>query len=256
MATTMLRVVEREARVFRRTWHGSVFSSLVAPVLFLAAIGVELGSLVDERSGPVEGLSYLQFVTPGMLAASAMQTAAGFSLWPVMAGTKWIRFFHGMVATPLSPGDIHAGLVLWAALRAALYGAGFFAVATLLGGVHSAWGLLAIPAAALCGAAFAAPLAAFAASQDTDLPFAVIMRLGIMPLFLFSGTFFPIDLLPAWLRVAAVLSPLWHGVEMCRAATTGSIEWWPWIGHGIVLAACVAAALPWGRRTFARKLTP
>lgn len=256
MAVAMLRVVEREARVFRRMWYGSVFSSLVGPILFLAAMGLELGDLIDQRSGPVEGMTYLQFVTPGMLAAAAMQTAAGFSLWPIMAGTKWVRSFHGMVATPLSPGDIHAGLVVWAALRAALYGTGFFVVAALLGGVHSVWGVLAIPAAALCGAAFAAPLSAFAATQDTDLSFPVIMRLGILPLYLFSGTFFPIDLLPAWLQVAAVLSPLWHGVEMARAATSGAIEWWPWIGHGLVLAAIVVAALPWGRRAFARNLTP
>ena len=251
-----MRVVEREARVYRRLWHGSVFSSFVIPVLFLAAIGLGLGGLVDERSGSVAGLSYLDFVTPGLLAATAMQQATGGALWPVMAGTKWVRFFHGIVATPVGAADVYGGYVVWSALRSAASAGIFLAVATVLGGVPSPWGILALPAAVLTASAFTAPLTAFAATQDTDLSFAIILRLIIMPLFLFSGTFYPIDRLPDWLQPLCWLSPLWHGVELCRAATTGRADWDAVMVHLTVLVAVVVVSWHWGTRTFTRKLTP
>ena len=256
MATTpaVLRVVEREARVFRRLWRGTVYSSFVTPVLFLAAIGVGLGGLVDERRGAIAGVDYLTFVAPGLLAASAMQTAAGESLWPVMAGTKWVRTFHAMVATPVGAADVYGGFIVWTAVRVAMSATAFLTVAAVLGGVPSAWGVLAVPAAVLCAAAFAAPLVAFAATQDTDVTFPLILRLGIVPLFLFSGTFFPVDELPDWLRPVSALSPPWHGVELCRAATTGSVEWRAAAAHVAVLAGCVVAGWWWGTRTFTRKL--
>jgi lipooligosaccharide transport system permease protein len=192
---------------------------------------------------------------PALLAASAMQTAAGESLWPVMAGTKWVRTFHAMVATPVGAADVYSGFVLWTALRVCLSSAGFLIVAALLGGVPSAWGVLALPAAVLCAAAFAAPLAAFAATQEVDVSFPLILRLGIVPLFLFSGTFFPVEELPDWLRPVSALSPLWHGVELCRAATTGSVEWDAAIVHIAVLVGCVTGGWLWGTRSFTRRLT-
>ena len=212
-----------------------------------------LGGLVQRRTGHVGGLSYLAFVSPGLMAATAMQTAAGSSLWPVMAGTKWVRTYHAIVATPVGAADLYGGTVLWAALRAAAAATAFLLVAAGLGGVPSAWGAMAIPAAILGAVAFAAPLAAYAATQDTDLTFAVIMRLGIVPLFLFSGTFFPISQLPAWLRPVSVASPLWHAIELCRAATSGTAHL---AGHIAFLVACVAAGWRWGTRTFALRLTP
>lgn len=252
----LLRVVEREARVYRRLWVGSAFSSFLIPVLFLAAIGLGLGGLVDQRNRDVAGLSYLHFVTPGLLGGMAMQQATGGSLWPVMAGTKWVRFFHGIVATPLRAADVYGGYVVWSALRAAASAAVFLAVAAVLGGVPSAWGVLALPAATLTATAFIAPLAAFAATQDTDLSFPMILRLVIMPLFLFSGTFYPVDQLPGWLRPVSAVSPLWHGVELCRAATTGRVDWSAAVLHVVVLVTIIALGWWWGRRTFASKLTP
>lgn len=257
MATpTMLRVVEREARIFRHTWRGSVFTGFFTPVMFLAAMGLGLGDLVDERTGTVEGLSYAEFVTPGILVAAAMQTAAGSALWPVMAGFKWMGQYHGVVATPISPADIHAGITIWSTLRTLLFSACFLVVAAALGGIPSVWGIVALPAAGLCGMAFASVLAAYTATQETDLTFSVIMRLVVMPLFLFSGTFFPVELLPDWLEGLAVLSPLWHAVEIARAATTGTVGVWPSVGHAAALLAVTAAGVLWGRRTFKRKMTP
>lgn len=255
MATPLAaRVVEHQVAVFRRFWRGSVTFYVLNPLLFLASLGVGLGGLVDERTGLVAGVPYLTFVAAGLLAASAMLGATAESLWPIMAGTTWVRSFHAMVATPLRPADVYTGIVAWTATRAAVGASIFLAVAAVLGAVPSPWGIAAVPATALCAAAFAAPLTAFAASQNTASRFPLIMRIGVMPLFLFSGTFFPISQLPDALRRLSVLSPLWHAVELCRGATTGSIDPLPALGHVVVLVACVVAGWLWGVRTFARKL--
>jgi lipooligosaccharide transport system permease protein len=226
----------------------------VQPGLYLAAMGLGLGTLVDAHSGTVSGLSYLDFVTPGLLVASSVQLAAGESMWPVLAGVKWIRFYDGVVATPIEPRQVYWGFVVWTATRTMLSAAAFLLVAVILGGVPSAWGVLAIPAAALCAASFAAPLAAFSITQETDISFPLLMRLGILPLFLFSGTFFPVSDLPSALQKLAVLSPLWHGVELARAATTGNFDFWPDVAHISFLVACVLAGAAWGTRSFRKRL--
>jgi lipooligosaccharide transport system permease protein len=255
MATPpLVRVVEREALVYARLWRGLVFSMFVQPVLYLAAMGIGLGDLVSAHSGKIDGLTYLQFVAPGLLVASAMQLAAGESMWPVLGGAKWMRQFHGVVATPIGAGELYGGFVLWNALRAMLGAAPFLLVAALLGAIPSAWGVLAIPAAGLCAAAFSALLAAYSITVDSDASFPMIMRLGILPLFLFSGTFFPISQLPSALQPLAALSPLWHGVELARAATTGTFHPVAIVAHVAVLVACIAAGAAAGSRTFARRL--
>ena len=256
MATPLtVRVVEHQAAIFRRFWRGSATFYVLNPVMFLASIGFGLGGLVDESTGNVAGVPYDAFVAPGLMEAGAMLGAGAESMWPVMAGTKWVRTFHAMVATPVRPADVYGGVVGWTAARAAVGASIFLVVAAILGAVLSPWGVLAVPAAALCAAAFAAPLTAFAASQENDAKFPLVMRFGIMPLFLFSGTFFPISQLPDVLQPLCVLSPLWHGVELCRGAMTGSIDFLPAVAHISVLAACVIAGWRWGTRSFTRKLT-
>lgn len=246
-------VARREAVIFARLWRGIAFSGFVAPVLYLGAMGIGLGGLVDESSGSVGGLDYLSFVAPGLLAASLAQLAAADSLWPVMAGTKWWRTYHAMVATPLRAADVARGVLLWQAVRAAMSGTIFLFVAAALGGVPSAWGVLALPAAVLGAAAHAAPIAAFAATRDSDAPFALLMRLVILPLFLFSGAFFPIDQLPDALEPVARLSPLYHAVELCRAATTGTWDASVPV-HVLVLVAVLLAGMAAGARTFTTRL--
>jgi len=256
-ATGALRVVEREARVYRRLWRGNVFSTFVAPSLYLGAMGLGLGGLIASNNTDVDGLSYLQFVAPGLMAATALQLAAADSMWPVMAGTKWIRFYHGIVAAPLGPTDVYLGHLGWLIVRLTMGGAAFLIVAALLGALASPLAILALPATVLTGLAFAAPLTAFAATQETDARFALVMRFLVMPMFLFSGTFFPISQLPSWLQVAAWVSPLWHGVALCRAATTGS---WPdggafgALAHLVILLAFIGAGAFWGTRTFSHRL--
>ncbi len=157
----LIRVVEREARVYARLWRGLAFSTFVQPALYLGAMGIGLGGLVRAHSGSVDGLVYLDFIAPGLLVASAMQIAASESMWPVLGGAKWMRQFHGVVATPIRPGELYGGFVLWTAIHAMFGAVAFLFVAALLGAVPSFWGVFAVPAAALCAAAFCAPLTAF-----------------------------------------------------------------------------------------------
>jgi lipooligosaccharide transport system permease protein len=250
----VLRVVEREARVFSRLWRGSVFSSLLAPLLFLGSMGIGLGGLVDERNADVAGVPYLEFVAPGLLVASAMQATSGGSLWPVLGGFKWLRTYHGVVATPVPPSALYGGLIVWLSIRTGIAAVAFLVVAALLGAIPSWWGVLGLPIAMLCAAAFAAPMAAYTATQDTDVTFPLVFRMIVMPLFLFSGTFFPTSQLPDWLQPLIALSPLYHASELARAATTGQLDWGS-LGHAVVLAGFVAAGAWWGRRTFTRRLS-
>ncbi|MDQ1373551.1 MAG: lipooligosaccharide transport system permease protein [Actinomycetota bacterium] len=257
MATPPLtRVLEREARVWRHFWRSTVVFNFINPLMFLAALGLGLGGLVERSTGKVDGLPYLSFIAPGLMAAGALQASALNSLWPMMAGIKWMGTFQAMVASPISPSAVYGGEVLWNVARSTLGAVMFLAAAALLGGIPSPWGVLAVPAAALCALSVAAPLTAWAAMQETDVPFSVVARLGIVPIFLFSGTFFPVKQLPSGVRPVVVLSPLWHGVELCRAATTGRWDPGPQALHVAVLVALAAAGWQWGTRTFTQRLTP
>jgi lipooligosaccharide transport system permease protein len=230
--------------------------AFIQPILFLAAIGLGVGGLVEQNTGDVDGVSYLAFIAPGLLAASTMLVGAGEALWPLMGRLKWMGSYKAMIATPITPADAFGGWLVWIVLRSALAAVAFLAAAALLGGVPSLWGVFAIPGAVLNAAAFAAPIGAFTATQDTDYRFPVIMRLGIMPLFLFSGTFFPVEQLPDGMQPLAWLSPLFHGAELCRGATTGTIETGAVLVHVAVLAAVLAVSWAWGTRAFTRRLTP
>jgi lipooligosaccharide transport system permease protein len=255
MTTAAWRVVEREARIYRRLWRGNFFSSFVSPSLYLGAMGLGLGGLIDARGRTAEGLTYLQFVAPGLMAATALQLAAADSLWPVMGGMKWMRHYHAMVAAPLRPGDVYVGNLLWLAARLTISSTAFLLVAAALGGVASPGAVLAVPAAVLGGVAMGAPLMAFAATQDHESRFGLVMRFVVLPLFLFSGTFFPISQLPGPLQPLVWLSPLWHSVELCRAATTG--HWaapGPTLAHLVLLVALLMASGLAGIRSFTARL--
>jgi lipooligosaccharide transport system permease protein len=252
--TATVRVVEREFQLFRKLWRGYAFSTFLSPVLYLAAIGVGLGDLVNENTGSINGFDYLDFVTPGLLVASAVQLAAPESLWPVMAGMKWMGQFHGMVATPITPPEVFVGFVLWTTLRTTLGAIVFLIVAALLGGIPSGAGVLALLPVALTAAAFSAVFAAFSATQQDDQSFPLLLRLVLMPLFLFSGTFFPVEQLPDAIEPFVYLSPLWHGVELARDATTGDFDVIAALGHVAFLLVFLAAGVAWGMRTFSRRL--
>lgn len=255
MSALVVRALERELIVYARTWRGSVFSSLVQPLLFLGSMGLGLGGLVDRQAGTVDGLEYVEFVAPGLLAASAMLTAAGESLWPVLGGVKWQGQFKSMVATAMTPGDVYGGLVLATAVRAAISATAFLAVAAVLGATPSWWTPVALLVPVLLAGAVCAVLAAFAVTREQDASLSLAMRVGVIPLFLFSGTFFPVDQLPEAVEALVWLSPLWHAVEAARHLTTGA-PGLATVGHLVVLVAVIAAAVPVGVRCFSRRLTP
>jgi lipooligosaccharide transport system permease protein len=222
---TWLRAVRYYAYQYKRTWKGSVTTSFLYPVLYLAAMGVGLGSLVNKHVGVVDGLSYLDFIAPGLLAATAMQVAGNESMYPVMGAIKWWRTYYAMLATPLSVLDVLLGHLGWIVLRLLMVSVIYLGVMAAFGTIHSPLAVLAIPAAVLTGLAFAAPISAYAAAQNTDVGFTTIYRFILIPLFLFSGTFFPVSQLPAWLQPIAYATPLFHGVRLCRGLTEGHLGW-------------------------------
>jgi len=251
-----LRIIERDLKVFTKLWHAFAFSTFVMPALFLVAMGLGLGGLVDDGARSVHGLSYLHFVAPGLLMASIMQQSAGESLWPVLGGVKWDHRYDAMVASPATAVDVYLGVLGFIAIRAAFAASAFLLVAAVLGALVSPWAVLALPAAILCAFAFGSPLCAYAVTRESDVPFALIMRLGVMPLFLFSGTFFPVSNLPGWAERLSWFSPLWHAVELARHATTGDAHWGADALHVLVLVGVAVLGFLVGRRTFTKRLTP
>jgi lipooligosaccharide transport system permease protein len=236
-------------------WRPSLVSTVLAPVLYLAALGVGLGALVD-RGDPsgLGGVTYLTFVAPGLLAATAMQIAAGEAGRPVRGAFQWTKAYHAMLATPLDVRDVLHGHLLWILFRVVTSCAIYAAVMAAFGVFHSPWALLALPAAILTGMAFAAPIAAFAITQDRDLAFAALNRFAIAPMFLFSGTFFPIEELPGALEAIAYVTPLWHGVDLARELSLGTAGIGAALVHAGYLGVWVVAGLTVAGITFGRRL--
>jgi lipooligosaccharide transport system permease protein len=239
---------------YRRLWKASVASSFLLPVLFLIAMGITVGSYVDSRPGAGLGYRYLDFIAPGVLASTALQVAVGESTWPVYGNFTWTRTYHAMRASPLSTRDIMTGHLGYVVLRSVLAAAGFLLVMTAFGAAKS-WAALATPAiAALIGLACAAPAFAYAATVSNDGLFAVLFRFAVVPMTLFAGVFFPIESLPLGVRLLAYVSPLWHGVELTRAATLGIDTAWGAPVHAGVLLLWSAAGYLLAERAFAKKL--
>jgi lipooligosaccharide transport system permease protein len=252
-----LRAYELWLVRFRRVWRSAGTYTLFGPLLYLGAMGAGVGSLVTrEHTASLGGVPYLAFIAPGMVAATAMQTAAGEASWPVMGAMRWMRVYHAQAATPLGPGDVFYGHVLWMLSRVAMTSGAMLLAAVLLQVPRSALTPLALPAAVLTGAAFAAPIAAWAVRQEGDSMFSVLFRLGITPMFLFSGTFFPVANLPVVLRGIAYLTPLWHGADLCRGLVVGGARPLAALVHVAYLSAWTAAGLVLGRRAYTSRLTP
>ena len=223
--STISRVFEHRLMAYRRTFRSSLFTSFITPTLFLAAMGLGLGSYVDSGdSATLGGISYLAFLAPGLLAASAMNSSAFEATFPVMRGLLWSRTFHAMYATPISARDITLGNLAFMTARLTLIATAFTVVIVLFGAATSPLIVLAVPAAVLTGMAFAAPITAFSATQKTPEKFNALFRFVITPLFLFSGTFFPVSSLPPVLQSIAWFTPLYHGVSLTRGLSLGTIS--------------------------------
>jgi lipooligosaccharide transport system permease protein len=239
---------------YKTTWRGSVTTSFLYPVLYLSAMGVGLGTLVDHHAHLVDKVSYIDFLAPGLLAGTAMQIGGNEAMYPVMGAIKWIRTYFAMLATPLGAIDVLIGHLAWIALRLFGVTAIYLGIMVLFGTVHSPYAILAVPAGVLTGTAFAAPIAAFAATQSNDVAFAALYRLGLIPLFLFSGTFFPVTQLPGWLQAVATLTPLYQGVALCRSLTLGQLAFGPDLAHAVYLIVLTALGFLAARHTFRKRL--
>jgi len=249
-----IRMVQRNALVYRRVWRGSVCSSFLQPSLFLMAMGLGLGAMIDAAGAALPGgVNYAEFLAPGLLAATAMQTAAFESAWPLLGKMMWHRNYEAVVATPMSVRDLVFGELAWIAIRSTTIGVAFVLVMIGFGIPRSPAVVLAIPAAVLTGLAFAAPIMAYTATLKHSNPFNVLFRFVLTPLFLFSGVFVPLSRLPEPVARAAWFTPLFHGVELVRGFTLDAVPA-TWPIHVVYLLALIAAGIAVAQRTFRRRL--
>jgi len=246
-------VTERKIRAVRGYWSSALITSFGNPLVYLLALGIGLGSLVP---GGVDGVEYLVFVAPALLAMAAVFVANEESTYPILVGFKYRPIFIAMNQTSIRGRDILLGNLLFIVMRMVVTVGIYFFIIVLFGGVTAPSAPAAILVAAMTGLAIATPVSAYAASITVDrgqLP--MLFRLVFMPLFLFSGTFFPLELLPQGLQVVGWLSPLWHGAQWGRVLTYGLIEpWWLTLIHFLYLGLWIVVGLWFGLRVFDRRL--
>jgi lipooligosaccharide transport system permease protein len=257
MTAPAVRSLQSWAYRYKRTWRGSAFSSVLQPVLFLAAMGLGLGSLVNQGQAQQQslgGIEYIDFLAPALLAAAAMQTAAMESSWPVMAAVKWLKTYDAMLATPLRIRDVFTGHLTWITMRVSMGAAIFIVVMALFGTIKSVLGIFLLPAAVLTGLAFAAPICAFSVTLERDSGLTALFRFGIIPMFLFSGTFFPVEQLPSYLQPIAYITPLWHGVDLCRDLSLGTASVLGSLGHVAYLSLWMVSGVLIANVTYRRRL--
>jgi lipooligosaccharide transport system permease protein len=254
----VLRVVEHYWIWYRRNWRATAVSSILQPLLFLLAFGVGFGSLVDGTGRVTEatgGPAYLVWLAPALLAVSAVQSATFESTYPVLSGFKWQRTYHAMTAGPISPAQVAVAHLTWISAKIAGSGLIYIAVIAVFGGIRGPGIAVSLLAAVLTGAAVAALVTAYAGALETEgNGFSLLFRLVLIPMTLFSGTFFPIDRLPGWVQPVAWASPLWHGTELARAAALG--RWAPWaaLGHLTYLLVLLAVGTGLAMQIFTRRL--
>jgi lipooligosaccharide transport system permease protein len=252
--TGAIRLVQRNALVYRHVWRGSVFSSFLQPTLFLWAMGFGLGAMIDPAAAALPGgVSYVEFLAPGLLAAAAMQAATFESTYPVLGKMTWQRNYEAIAATPMRIPDLVIGELAWIGVRLTTIAVAFILVMAGFGIPRSVGVIAAVPATLLTGLAFAAPIMAYAATRKSSGTFNVLYRFGVTPLFLFSGVFFPISRLPEWLQTIAWFTPLFHGVELVRGFTLDNGPQ-DWVIHAGYLAMLIAVGFATALATFGRRL--
>ncbi|MBN6037425.1 ABC transporter permease [Amycolatopsis sp. 195334CR] len=238
---------------YRRYWRSNLYSTGLQPVFFLAAMGLGFGSQVQPGAA-TGGLSYLHYVAPALLVSAAMMLAVGESTYPVLSGFKWQKDYLAATATPISPGQVLGGHLMWVTLRLTLAGVVYALMALLLGAWLNVGALLVVVVGVATGLACAAPVCAFAASTYDETRFATLFRFVVMPMTLFAGTFFPISEIPLALRWLAWISPLWHGTELARGVTLGTLDLLPGLGHAAFLIVLFGAGFASARHYFYKRL--
>jgi lipooligosaccharide transport system permease protein len=230
-----VHVVERHARVYRHAWL-MFASGLIEPLFYLLSIGVGLGHLVGQVTGPRGPVAYTAYVAPALLASSAMNGAIYDSTFNVFFRLKYAKLYDAALATPMRPGDVALGEISWALIRGGMYACAFMVVMLALGLVHSSWAVLAVPVALLIGFAFAATGMAGTTYMRSWQHFEFVM-LATLPMFLFSASFYPLTVYPPALRIVVECTPLYQGVALLRGLTLGTV------GPGMLLNALYLALM-------------
>jgi lipooligosaccharide transport system permease protein len=250
-------VAEHKLRGMRGYLGVIIAYSIGNPLMYLFAMGVGLASLVDSNSGAevFGGVTYLQFIVPALLVSAAVMAASEEFSYPVVSGFKWRRTYYGPLASPISPQQICQGHALAVAVRLLAQSIAYQAIVIAFG-VTGAWGWASSLVAMLAGLAFGLPMMAYSASIREDRgQFALVQRFVVMPLFLFSGTFFPLSTLPWFLQWIGWISPVWHASELARVFGYGQAEpAWLSAVHLAYLLLLAGAGLLAARRTYVRRL--
>jgi lipooligosaccharide transport system permease protein len=248
-----LRALEYHWIWYRRNWRATVISSFMHPVLFLVALGFGFGSQV-RPSEATDGLPYVDFLVPALLVVTAVQISAWESTYSIINSFKWEQNYWAVIATPVTPGQILGGQLTWGALRLLGSTTIFLLVAVLLNAVPGPGIVFAVPLSVLAGMAFSAPVMAWSATRENAEAFSGLFRFVILPMTLFTGAFFPVSQLPDWALPLIWLTPAWHGIELARGVTFGSLAPLPALGHTGYLVALVTVGVLLGRRVFRHRL--
>jgi lipooligosaccharide transport system permease protein len=239
---------------YRRYWTSNLYSSGLQPLFFLVAMGLGFGSQVQPGAA-TGGYSYLHYVAPALLVSGAVMNAVGECSYPVLSGFKWQKDYLAVTATPVTPGQLLGGQLIWVSLRLLLSGVVYVLIALFFGAWLNAGVLLVVLIGAGTGIACGTPVMALAATTfDEGTRFAAMFRFVVMPMTLFAGTFFPVTQIPAAVRWLAWLSPLWHGNELARGVTLGGLGPWPASGHLAYLVAVGGFGAFLARKYFYRRL--
>lgn len=217
-----LRMTERNVVMYKRFWPAFV-AGILEPILYLLSIGIGVGALVGDLPFAGRMIPYETFVASGMLATAAMNGAIFDTTFNFYIRLKYGKLYDAVLSTPLEPRDVALGEVTWALMRGAFYASCFLVTMLVFGLIESWWAVLALPVVVLIGAAFASVGLACATYLRSFLDFEYI-NLVLMPLFLFSATFFPLSEYPGWMAGVIEWTPLYQGVELCRALTTGEVS--------------------------------
>lgn len=237
-------------------WTSALGSSLLTPVLYLVAMGVGLGTLVDAGSGGVAGVPYLTFVAPGLLVSTVVMSAGSEMTFPVMDGFKWSKLYFARAATAASPLQVAVGEVVAVAVRFVAEALVFWLILVIAGVAGpGSWPVVFV--AALAGMALGTPLMAYAATLENEgYQFSMVQRFVIAPMFLFAGTFFPLESMPVYLQWIGWISPMWHGTQVARLLSFGlAVPGWMVAVHLGVLAFLTVGGTLLAARIFTRRLS-
>ena len=234
-------IMERAYIAFKSSTWMIVVSGFVEPVLFLLSFGYGLKDLVGDITVAGQPIGYVAFITPALLATSAMNGAIYDSTMNVYFKLKHDRIYHGMLATSLGPMDVALGEISWALLRGLSYAIGFMAIVTPLGLIPSMWGILAIPAAVLIAFGFAS-FGMAVTSYMKSWQQLEIVNVVLLPMFLFSGSFYPLSVFPDWLQTVIRLFPLAHAIDLVRGLTLGNVSW-ALLGHAMYFVVMIVVGL-------------